>query len=102
MMPDQADLAPQRRARRSSAESDSAEDTKAKRPKTPSIQAPMDIGSQNLKAPIMFRKRLGVPRSRMSRMPAHARSAAATGCSRCATTPRSRALPKLSAMAAVK
>ncbi len=58
-----------RAARRSSAESDRAEDTKAKAPKTPSIQAPMDIGSQNLKCIIMLRKRLGVPRSRIRRMP---------------------------------
>src|ERR1700674_3802061 len=43
---------------------DSAEDTKAKRPKTPSIHAPIDIGSQNLKFIIMFMKRLGVARAR--------------------------------------
>ncbi len=47
--------------------SDSAEETKVKTPKTPSIQAPIDIGSQNLKLRIMFMKRLGVPRSRISR-----------------------------------
>jgi hypothetical protein len=35
----------------------------------PSIQAPIDIGSQNLKFMTMLRKRLGVPRSRMRRMP---------------------------------
>jgi len=34
----------------------------------PSIHAPMDIGSQNLKFVTMLRKQLGVPRSRISRM----------------------------------
>src|SRR5262245_186617 len=58
-----------RAARLSSGDSDSAEDTNAKSPNTPSIQAPIDIGSQNLKLPSMFRKRLGVPRSRISSMP---------------------------------
>ena len=48
---------------------DRAEDTKAKNPKMPSIQAPIDIGSQNLKFITMLRKRLGVPRSRIRRMP---------------------------------
>jgi hypothetical protein len=48
---------------------DRADETKAKTPNTPSIQAPIDIGSQSLKFMIMLRKRLGVPRSRIRRMP---------------------------------
>jgi hypothetical protein len=38
-------------------------------PKTPTAHAPSDIGSQNLKARIMFKNRLGTPRSAMSSSP---------------------------------
>src|ERR1700730_745648 len=80
---------------------ESADEAKAKAPKRPSIQAPMDIGSQNLNFMSMFRKRLGVPRSRMRRRPqTETRSSASTSPTR--NTLLSLRLPKLSAMAAVK
>ena len=45
------------------------DETKVNIPKTPTAHAPIDIGSQNLKVRIMFRNRLGTPRSAMSSSP---------------------------------
>src|SRR5512132_224280 len=76
----------------------STADTKVKRP---TIHAPIDIGSQNLRVRIMFMKRVGTPRSAMRSRPHTATSGSESRYPTRATI-RSRTPPKLSAMAAVK
>src|SRR5262249_27206541 len=56
---------------------------------------------ENLNVPSMLRKRVGTPRSRISRMP-HTATSSSASTYPMRTTPRSRELPKLSAIAAVK
>src|SRR5919109_883711 len=80
---------------------DSTDDTKANAPKIPTAQAPIDIGSQNLKCRIMFMKRLGTPRSAISSTPQMATSGSESRYPTRATA-WSRRDPKLSAMAPVK
>ena len=67
--PDQPDLRPQIWPVDSDGDRLSTDDTKVNRPKTPTAQAPIDIGSQNLKVRIMFMNRVGTPRSAMSKSP---------------------------------
>ena len=52
----------------------SAADTNVNSPKTPTIQAPIDIGSQTLRVRIMLRNRVGTPRSAIRRSPQTATS----------------------------
>src|SRR5919197_803446 len=79
----------------------SAEARNENRPKMPSPHAPADMGSENLNTRIMLRNRNGTPRSAMRSNPQAATSGSDKRYPTVAVR-RSRTLPKLSAMAAVK
>src|SRR5262249_41753344 len=76
-------------------------ETNAKSPNTPRAQAPMDIGSQNLSARSMLRKRDGTPRSAISSRPQSATRGSDNRYPTSATRD-DRGPPMLSAIAAVK